>query len=222
MTTTDANGIVFYETTDSVSPLQTLLNTGQTSVSNAISTRQKKTNVTGGARPGSAAAGDIVFETDTFNSFVYDGANWRPVGTGIYSAAYLNANQTVAASTATTILGTQFVTDARGISYASGTGLFTIPVTGMYQINAGVVYDNNTSGAFRLAWVETSASVRITDWGEYGSYAAMKVAGGTRLARITAGTQIRLVTYHTAAGPLNAVGGTIGSSSFMDILYIGG
>lgn len=34
MTTTDANGIVFYETTDPISPLQTLLNAGQTSVSN--------------------------------------------------------------------------------------------------------------------------------------------------------------------------------------------
>ncbi len=36
MTTVDSNGIVFYETTDPVSPLQTLLNTGQQSVSDAI------------------------------------------------------------------------------------------------------------------------------------------------------------------------------------------
>lgn len=36
MTTTDGNGIVFYEETDPVSPLHTLLNTGQQSVSNAI------------------------------------------------------------------------------------------------------------------------------------------------------------------------------------------
>lgn len=224
MATTDGNGIVFYETTDPVSPLQTLLNTGQQSVSNAIGTRQRKTNVTGGARPVSPApvAGDTVFETDTFNTFVYDGTNWRPQGTGIYSASYLNANQTVNTVTATTILGTAFVQDARGITYTSGTGLFTIPVTGMYQINGGVVYDSNVAGAYRLAWVETSASVRITDWSTYGSFAASKTVGGARLCRITAGTQIRLVTYHAAGGALNAVGGTIAGATFLDIQYIGG
>src|SRR5665647_1652654 len=36
MATTDSNGILFYEDTDAVSPLHTLLNTGQQSVSNAV------------------------------------------------------------------------------------------------------------------------------------------------------------------------------------------
>lgn len=36
MGTTDANGVYFYEDTDAVSPLHTLLNVGQTSVSNAL------------------------------------------------------------------------------------------------------------------------------------------------------------------------------------------
>lgn len=36
MATTDSKGILFYEETDAVSPLHTLLNTGQQSVSNAL------------------------------------------------------------------------------------------------------------------------------------------------------------------------------------------
>lgn len=36
MATTDTNGILFYETTDPVSPLNTLLNSGQQSVSDAV------------------------------------------------------------------------------------------------------------------------------------------------------------------------------------------
>ena len=36
MTTTDGKGIIFYEETDPVSPLHTLLNTGQQSISDAL------------------------------------------------------------------------------------------------------------------------------------------------------------------------------------------
>lgn len=38
MATTDSNGILFYEVTDSVSPLQVLLNSGQQSISDALNT----------------------------------------------------------------------------------------------------------------------------------------------------------------------------------------
>lgn len=222
MTTTDANGIAFIEVTDAISPFQTLINGLQTATSAAVGGRQKKTNVTGGARPGSPTAGDLVFETDTFNSFAYDGTAWRPVGTGIYSAAYINGNITVNTGTATTLSGTGFVADARGITYTSGTGFFTVPVAGMYQINYGVQYDNNTAGAFREAWVENGAGTRISDVAVYASYAAGKLAGGTRLVRLTAGTTLKLVTFHSAGGPLNAIGGTSGNASFLDIVYIGG
>lgn len=41
MATTDVNGIVLYEDTDSVSPLHTLLNLGMTSVSNALANGER-------------------------------------------------------------------------------------------------------------------------------------------------------------------------------------
>jgi hypothetical protein len=64
MTTTDANGIVLYETTDPVSPLQTLLNLGQASVSSAI-TGAKTIVCTSTTRPGSPADGQLIEEYDT-------------------------------------------------------------------------------------------------------------------------------------------------------------
>lgn len=42
MSTIDSNGILFYESTDIVAPLETALNTGQTSVTNAITSMKTK------------------------------------------------------------------------------------------------------------------------------------------------------------------------------------
>jgi hypothetical protein len=80
MTTTDANGIVLYETTDPISPLQTLLNAGQTSVSNALNNGAgaRPKIVTQGTRPSSPFDGQMIKENDTRRTLIYDGttANW--------------------------------------------------------------------------------------------------------------------------------------------------
>lgn len=79
MGTSDANGIYFYETTDPVSPLQTLLNTGQQSVSDAFSGRSRLTRSVAASPPVSPTpvAGDVWFQTDTKARGIYDGSVWQ-------------------------------------------------------------------------------------------------------------------------------------------------
>lgn len=85
MGTTNANGIYFYEDTDAVSPLHTLLNTGQTSVSNALTTFRGRTRVIANraARPTDATRVDglLVKEVDTKAIYQWDaaGGTWRLV-----------------------------------------------------------------------------------------------------------------------------------------------
>lgn len=80
MTTVDSNGIIRYQTTDPVSPLQTLLNLGMQSVSDAITplnARSFKT-VTSTTRP-AHLAGLRIYETDTKKSYISDGTNWTQI-----------------------------------------------------------------------------------------------------------------------------------------------
>jgi hypothetical protein len=70
MTTTDSNGILFLETTDPISPFQTLINALQTATSTALSARAKLFKSAVASPPSGAVAGDLWYQ-------MYDGATWR-------------------------------------------------------------------------------------------------------------------------------------------------
>lgn len=102
MTTTDANGIVFYQASDPVSPLHTLLNGGQQSVSDAITTINTKSLITpvanaaartaavnariAAGQPVTTAAPLYVTKADELErkrlQVSYDGTNWHPYMSG--------------------------------------------------------------------------------------------------------------------------------------------
>lgn len=104
MGTTDNNGVYFYEDTDAVSPLHTLLNTGQTSVSNALNAAPRifptATEATRNAlltqRGSSAAKPLFVYRQELQRVEYHDGTRWHvtsdtTIGRGVYTGAAVAA-----------------------------------------------------------------------------------------------------------------------------------
>lgn len=89
MATIDSNGLVLWETTDSVSPLQALINGATTSVSNALNTNARifrVANSTGQSalltsRGATASNPLLTYRTDTGNIEINDGSSWQLIYT---------------------------------------------------------------------------------------------------------------------------------------------
>lgn len=129
MATTDANGIVFYETTDPVSPLQTLLNSGQQSISNALSATVRVWPVADAtartailALKGSSAANPLfVWQADVKATLVHDGTSWTGL-LGDTIAATTNTTQGPAAAGVDLALVGSFVDLTTGRWEITGAG----------------------------------------------------------------------------------------------------
>lgn len=100
----------------------------------AIDAAVGSTIVTSTTRPTSPFAGQVIFETDTEDSFVWDGTSWKPAGGGAGAGAggaiLLNLNQITANYT--------FDTGYNGVSagpvtIASGVTV-TVPVGSAWSI----------------------------------------------------------------------------------------
>ena len=170
----------------------------------------------------------FVFLADTQALRRHNGTTWANLIPQDLVAAlcYLPSNVTVSPGTPT-VLGKQPLvawttpTLTAGVSYDPATGGFTVARAGLYQLGIGAVYDANTSGANRLAWVQNGTGTRLVDVNAFGSNAVTKVPAGTRAVRLTAGTVLYPYTYHDAGGALNVLGGaSAGSASYFEIVQI--
>lgn len=185
MATTDANGIVFYEITDAVSPLQVLLNTGQQSVSNAIGTRAKLTKSLAASTPSSPVAGDTWYQTDTKAWGVYNGV-WR-----FWDTEWQSYTPTVS-----------------GISLGSGT------VTGLYKregstvrVRVIMVWGSGASGAQpRVTLPVTAVSGYYPPFGVIG-YGSLHYATGSQVwpAVTTIASTTQAQINYQAAGSLQDI-----------------
>jgi hypothetical protein len=122
MGTIDDNGIYFYEATDAVSPLHTLLNVGQASVSSAIGNVSDTVTM---------LEDDVVILT---------------------APTYLEANRTTDLSVANASSGhgtlvTWSSVNINGITNVAGT--ITVPDAGLYVITVATGWDRNATG-YRL------------------------------------------------------------------------
>lgn len=106
MGTTDSNGVYFYEETDPVSPLHTLLNVGQQSISDAIGDQFVSSNT----EP-AAVAGLRWFQPTTNRTYISDGTTWYYVGGGTRFWMVDAADSSTGAGGQTTIC-TQTITAA--------------------------------------------------------------------------------------------------------------
>lgn len=149
------------------------------------------------------------------------------VDTRPYAMGYLGTSVTVAAGAPYQIgvTGVSGLTTelGGGVTYTGGTGRFTVPTAGRYRLTCGVHYDQNISGANRLAWLALAGTAtRLADWAFPGAVASHKWVGGTRTVRLAAGDGVTFFTFHDAAGPLNIVGdAALGAATFMEIFWEG-
>jgi hypothetical protein len=152
MATTDSNGILFYEDTDIISPLNTLLNTGQTSVSTALSATARVFPVADVTERDALAvtyspAADnplIVFRADAISGrqieYTIDGSTWivvmdRPP---IAQITKSSAQNTTAGTYSAVIFDVETYDDDEFHSASPYPWRLTCPtgLSGYYRINA--------------------------------------------------------------------------------------
>lgn len=124
MGTTDNNGIYFYEDTDAVSPLHTLLNAGQQSVSNALNANPRIWSVTNvaardallTARGASPASPLITYRRDKSSIERHDGSGWLKIAGPREALRFDNDSfwqgVNLGSATGVNIFSTSLVTDA--------------------------------------------------------------------------------------------------------------
>lgn len=229
MGTIDSNGIYLYEDTDSVSPLHTLLNIGQTSVSNAFQSSAQFKNVADAAaratfvsdrttagRPPTAADPVFVYQRD-IDSFLRstDGTTWKqsyrsPQGQWTLSGAVAVSSGVFTVAPVATPVGTPDT----GISNAAGA--ITLARAGIYDLSVSSVW--NGVGGNRRALIATINGSSIDGSGN--------VAGGGRVVgshvqpptgsvvdytitvrfppfNVSAGEILRVFVFHDVGSPIS-------------------
>jgi hypothetical protein len=111
-----------------------------------------------------------------------------------------------------------------GVTYDPVTGVFVLPVPGLYLTNFVIRYDQTTAGANRLGWIENeAASVHFSDFAAWGGPPTHKFVGGARIVRFPAGQRLRVVTFHDAGATIPIMGAVApaGTASFVELRLIG-
>lgn len=167
MTTTDANGIAFVEETDAVSPLHTLLNTLQSSTSNAVGSALR------GPLPaannterdawltllGSSAAHPLWVDV-AGSLWRHDGTSWKDItGSGLALATFTLSgsapNGTLVQLTPTLVGG------ANGWSTTPGSNKIQVLTPGIYSFDAMVSIGAAATGRSLVSLVRTSTSIEM-------------------------------------------------------------
>lgn len=210
MTTVDSNGIIRYQTTDPVSPLQTLLNLGMQSVSDAITplnARSFKT-VTSTTRP-AHLAGLRIYETDTKKSYISDGTNWASLApTSDHAWLVKSTAFTVPAATPTSVSSWDSV-DSSAVTVNNATGLITILNTGWYEVSFSFIWQANNGGGRTSELKRNRGGTISTVLGDNRENSGTRPTPmiGTGTMQLVAGDLLTLDITHsgsTAIGPMVA------------------
>lgn len=90
--------------------------------------------------------GDRWFETNTLRTWMWDGAAWLLVaGPSVYMAAQKLADQAVGTSATSTIVFNTELEDTDN-AYSPSTGIFTVPVEGIYSIATNIRWSSHATG----------------------------------------------------------------------------
>src|SRR5665647_576847 len=169
MATTDSNGILFYEDTDAVSPLHTLLNTGQQSVSDAIAARGGSImgTPTTAAAPGTATSGTIETRDAVLGNYTFTavaGRRYQAVVNGMLGSGSVandlfvikvrNGGASTPTAASTAVASLRYPVFATG-----GVGQMGIPLSGTFVPGAGTV----TLGIFAIRLAGTGTLILASD-----------------------------------------------------------
>lgn len=215
MATTDSNGILFYEETDAVSPLHTLLNGGQQSVSDAFTafsngsggeivihyvanTAARATLAT--AYSPTASKPLFVYRGDATAGFEVEvtenGTGWSNLGGGSIRAVL---TRTTALSIAAAVITTVEYSSTELVGCTYSAGVVTVPSAGLYEVMFSFDWAPNATGG-RVATVTlngTATNILGDDMQAPGArIAPMK---GARLVRLAAGNTLQLRVVHSGS-----------------------
>lgn len=167
---------------------------------------------------GTSAAGTLL--TPTINGNATASYILTPSVCGVSS--YRSTNQTLVAGTNTILFDAE--TADRAANYAPGTGIFTVPITGLYQVNCLMSLQNNSVSSATLGGVLVSVNSQ-TAVGANTVY--LDIANGTinassnafsrsasALLSLLTGDTLRVFVLHTG-GNLTALGGSHFSVHFV-------
>lgn len=215
MATTDSNGILFYEVTDALSPLQVLLNAGQQSVSDALGATARifpvanvaaRTALAASSSP-SPATPLFVFRADAPSGsqleYTTDGTTWVTLGAGALPHVRLGNPSTqsrpggawsqINLATASDISGSQ--------PWSYSAGAVTINEAGLYQMDAAITASAATF-AVQIYRVGDTAALAQSPTGSGASFS--NSVSCTR--RLAAGDVIIVRIYPSATMNVEADG----------------
>jgi|HubBroStandDraft_3_1064219.scaffolds.fasta_scaffold00795_6 hypothetical protein len=141
-----------------------------------------------------------------------------------YFQAYLNAPQTVSASTPTTVIFNTTNSNV-GSGYNTGTGVFTAPTTGFYQFNCILEGIMNTTGAqtdFVMALTGSVQSFRLAQVSSNAFDGNAIVQSGAWAMPMTAGDTVQVIADAAGTGTFQVYGATQSPSAFNNISQFSG
>jgi hypothetical protein len=198
MGTIDSNGIYFYEDTDAVSPLHTLLNVGQQSVSDALETVSGRYKIVTSRPASSTNVGDTIFETSTGLKLTWDGTRWKYVS-GMATIAFRSPSLSTANTTpfgwgGSATIDSTFSKNQSMVGTQTGESI-TITEAGVYTCSA-VANFAAVTGPGQLWYVELSIGGVIYDRG--GINAGTNAAAANFTLYCAAGTVVTPSTYQNS------------------------
>ena len=167
------------------------------SIPNAVVQQGVCTSTT---RPLNPYVGQTILETDTKRLYIYNGSTWEYVAGGLplYAARVTGATPVLSAG-----VWTSLTWNATSYDYNSnmnaGTGLYTVPIAGIYEISASAKYSgNNNPQSVQIAAQANS------NWLSFGSSLndAGAAAGATfgvvyhDVVSLSAGNQVKILCYN--------------------------
>jgi hypothetical protein len=114
-----------------------------------------------------------------------------------------NSNQSIPNNTFTTLTGFASIYDTCA-AFNPTTGVYTVPVSGYYKINANITFDVNSSGGRIVRYKINSSSYRLIQLSN-ASASFHWIGSGSTQVYLNAGDAVSIDVYQNSGGSLNVV-----------------